>query len=226
MVLADSLESNLKFEVSLLNESRRFLPLLERPGYLAIALERNDMSPSVSGKLNVRDSGRTVELRNIVLKFRDHKDSVYYYDAEVLMPSLGKTLVSIPVQIDLSLIKAGKATITIGEGLAKLVPEDLKDRIYFKMHTLASANSQKIIVDYLSKIEQESAGDSNSAIYELILQDAYNNSSSMRSSGRDVGDALPISDQFLFLLSVGIWLVGLPIAYSLSRKKYKSIRKI
>lgn len=207
--VASDLPDGMKFEISVLPALQRYLPLLARPGYAAVVLESNGMSPSALGKLIVKDRGRALEARNALIRFTEQKGAVYHYEAGIWAFDSSESRLTLPVRVDLSAMTSGRAAVAIGLPFAALLPDDLKDRIQYKMQAIANTASQKKIVDYLDGLAKE-AGDDAPALFEAILQDAYNRSSSPGSAGRDVGDALPVSDQFLLLLTVAIWLIAVP----------------
>ncbi len=214
--VAGDLPDEMKFEISILAGLQRYLPLLARPGYAAVVLESNGMGPSASGKLIVKERGRAFEASNVLIRFREQKGAVYHYEAGIWALGSSESRLALPVRVDLSDLTSGRATVAMGSPLVALVPDDLKDRIQYKMQAFANPGSQKKIVDYLDGLAKE-AGDDAPALFEAILRDAYNRSSAPGSSGRDVGDALPVSDQFLLLFTVAIWLVAVPVALLVRR---------
>lgn len=192
------------FEVPALPGLQRYADLLERPGYFAIALENNDLSPSQSSKLKITQQGRAAEIRNATLRFTGRKGAVFTYEAGYLL-GLGDNKLSFPVAVDLSDIAAGKVKLTLSPPLASLMPADLTDRIRIKTQLIANREAQKKILGYLDL--HSKSGD----LAQAILLDAYNRGGGPMAEARDVGDAVPLSDQWMLILTLAIWLIVLPV---------------
>src|SRR4051794_37016717 len=84
---------DIRFEVPVLPDFQRYLFLLEEPGIMAVALENNGLSPSLSSKLKVHEDGRKLEIRNAVLRYSGRKGTVFTYEA-VYMIGLRDTKLS------------------------------------------------------------------------------------------------------------------------------------
>lgn len=160
----------------------------------------------------LKDSGREVEARNTVFRFVGREGSVYSYEAGL---SLGvrdaRSRLTFPVNVDAS--SQGKVTVFVKPPLADMLPAELIDRIQVKMRMVANASAQKKVLDYLDQLAKGTpAGAAPGALYEAILLDAYNRSGGPAIAGRDVGDALPLSDEWMLLLTLAIWLIAVPEA--------------
>jgi hypothetical protein len=195
--------ADIRFDVPVLAGFERYAGLLEQPGFFAIALENNDLSPSLSSKLKIGEQGRSIEIRNATLRYTDRKGATFNYEAAYLL-GLGSTKVSFPVSVDVSDIQAGKVRAILSLPLANLIPAELTDRIRIKTHLIANPEAQKRVLTYLER--QSKDGD----LVQAILLDAYNRGGGPMVPGRDVGDALPLSDQWLLILTLVIWLLVLP----------------
>jgi hypothetical protein len=205
----------IRFEISTVAGLERHLAFLEHPGYLAVALENNGLSPSLSSKLVVRDRGREVEARIAVLRYAGREGSVYNYEVGLAIgPGSARSTLTFPVIVDLSSLAAAKAVVAVKPPLAALLPSELNDRIQIKMRMVANATAQKKIVDYLDQLARgvsQNAGPA--ALFESVLLDAYNRGDRPGTSARDAGDALPLSDQWMLILTLLIWAVAVPAAY-------------
>lgn len=207
--------SEIRFEISTVPGLERHLALLEHPGYLAIALETNGLSPSLSSKLVVRDQGREMEARNAVLRYAGRQGSRYTYEVGLAV-GIGnaRPSVTFPVIVELSSAVPGKAVVLAKLPLAALLPSGVNDRIQMKMQMVANPAAQKKVVDYLDRLAKatpQAAGPT--ALFEAILVDAYNRSGSPGAAAGDVGEALPLSEQWMLILTLLIWAVAVPAAY-------------
>ena len=198
----------IRFEIAAVAGLERHVALLERPGYAAVALENNDLSPSVSSKLVIRERGREVEARNATFRYVGRKGERYAYEAG-LSVGIGdtRTRLTMPVVVDVSALPAGKLSVVVKPPLAVLLPVDVVDRIQVKMRAVANAAAQQKMIEYLDRVAK--GGDAVTR-YEDILLDAYNRGGGPGAAGRDAGDALPLSDQWMLIVSVFIWLVVAP----------------
>jgi hypothetical protein len=197
---------------------QRYVDLLAQPGYLAITLENNDLSPSLSSKIKVGENGGSAEIRNAVVRFTGRKGPLFSYEAAYLL-GLGDTKISFPVYVDTSALSLGKVTVTLSPPLAQLIPKELIDRIQLKAQLIANTSAQQKVVNYLDGMSKH--GD----LIEAVLLDAYNRSGGPMARGaRDVGDAVPLSDQWLLILTLIIWLIVVPVVllvYRLRRGRAK-----
>lgn len=200
--------AEMRLEISALPALQRYAALLAHPGYVAIVLESNGLTPSHSSKLIVRDRGGTVEARGALLRFVGRNGAVYDYELALVALGSSESRLAFPLSVDTSAIDSGRVVVTLRPPLAALIPDEWKERIQVKAQAIASAAAQRKVVDFLDLLAKDTGGDA-AALYETILQDAYNRGSAPAGAGRDVGDALPISDQWLLLLTIFIWAVGL-----------------
>src|SRR5437773_6282533 len=213
---------DLRFEVLVLPEFERHATLFAYPGYAAIALESIGLSPSLSSKLRVGNAGRLVEIRFGMLRFAGSKDAVYSYEAS-LTSGLGEggPRLTFPVTVDASSLAAGKMIITARPPLASLIPAEVNDRIELKLRTIANAGAQKQILGYLDQLAKTAKTDS-SGLREAILLDSYNRSGGGSAGGGvDVGEALPLSEQWMLILTLLIWVVAVPAAYFYSLRRQR-----
>lgn len=211
----------MRYEISTAAGVERHLVFLEHPGYLAIALETNDLNPSLSSKLVVRDRGREVEARIAVFRYVGRQGSLYNYEAGLAIGLGGaRSTLTFPVIVDLSSLAAGKAVVVVKPPLAALLPSDLNDRIQIKMRMVANAAAQKKIVDYLDRLAKDASQNSApEALFERILLDAYNRAGRPGMTARDVGDAVPLSEQWMLILTLLIWAVAVPAVYFLRLRR-------
>lgn len=204
---------SIRFEVPVLPALQKYADLLLVPGVLAVALENNGLSPSMSSKLQIHEGGRALEIRNAKLRFVSRREAIFTYEASVTLDlGVSESRLSFPLAIDLSQVAAGKALVTLSPPMARLFPNELVDRIRIKTHLIANASAQQKVLDYLARLSKERpVGAAASMLIEPILVDAYNKGGTVgHAGGRDVGDAIPLSDQWLLLLTLLVWVVLVP----------------
>lgn len=212
----------IRIEIPVVPALDRYAGLLELPGYFGVALENNGLSPSMSSKLQVKERGRALGIRNGTLRYNGKKGAVYTYEAAVTLNlGVSESKIAFPVTVDLAQISSGKVVVTVVPPLANLFPSELTDRIRIKAGLIANATTQQKMIEYLDGLAGSAPKDSTgiSALAEAILVDAYNKGggpAAMRGSG-DVGDAVPLSDQWMLLLTLVIWLLIVP-AYLLFQR--------
>ena len=213
-------QGDLRLEIETLPGFQRYDRLLEHPGYIAVALENIDIRPSSSTKLILRDRGREVEARNVILRFTGKTATSYSYEAGVSL-GIGSASVTIPVTVDLSALPAGKTIVVAKLPLATLLSDEKRERIQAKVRVVADAAAQQKVLDYLDHAAKAVGPSTDStALHEVILLDAYNRSGPA-TMGPDVGEALPLSEQWMLILTLAIWLILVPaglLAYRLLRR--------
>jgi len=100
-------------------------------------------------------------------------------------------------------------------------PTELIDRIRLKTRLIANPAAQRQMLEYLNGLaDGTTASTDNQALIEAILLEAYNKSGGLRMPlGRDVGDAVPLSDQWLLILTLAIWFVVVPVILFVQRRR-------
>ena len=213
-----SAADELIFEIPALSGFQRHIGLLEHPGYIGVLLENNGLSPTSSGKMVVRDRGREVQAKSGILRFAGRKGAVYNYEGGVSL-GIGKASITVPAVVDVSQIASGKVVVMAKLPLANLLSEDKRTRIDAKVRMLANMTVQQKLLDYLDATAK-SAGSEPGAMFEAILLDSYNRSGGPAAARADVGDAVPISEQMMLIVTLAIWLILFPaglLIYKLRR---------
>lgn len=215
-------EGELRFEIAALPGFQRHVGLLEHPGYIGVALENVDLHPTLSSKLVVRERGREVEAKNLIIRFTGKNAASYAYEAGVSL-GIGKTSVTFPVIVDLAALASGKTIVVAKLPLATLLSDEKRERIQTKVRMLANAPAQQKVLDYLDRLAKAAGpGADPAALHEAILLDAYNRSGGPAMAGRDVGDAVPLSEQWMLIVTLAIWLILFPaglLVYRLRRRR-------
>ena len=154
LVVAQSRDA-VTFRVPVLPESARYLDLLAAPGIAALALENNDLYPSLSSRLVIKDrEGFTI--RSGVVRYIGRKAEVYSYKAGFNLPLVsGESTLTFPVEVDTGSAAKGMVVIRMYPPLAKLLPEDLLQRVEFKIRSLADLHSQRKLLTYLDRVSKE-----------------------------------------------------------------------
>jgi hypothetical protein len=213
----------LRFEIPTLPGFQRHTGLLERPGYLAVALENVDLPPSSSSKLAVREAGREVQAKSVVIRFTGRKAAAYAYEAGASL-GIGSTKVTFPVTVDLSALASGRVIVVADVPLATLLSDEKRERLQMKVRTLANEPAQQKVLDYLDRLAKDSELSAATALHEAILLDAYNRSGGPAMIGRDVGDAVPLSEQWMLIVTLAIWLILFPAGLVVYRLRRRSAR--
>ena len=203
----------IQLHIPVLPGLQRHLDLLAQPGYVAIVLENNGLSPSQSSKLKVSAGGQSAAIRGATFRFVEKKGAVYGYEAGYSL-GLGESKISFPVTVDVSGVPAGKVTLTVNPPLARFIPAEVIDRIRFKTETIGSLNTQQKLLDYLDSKSQQGN------LVEAVLLDAYNRSQDpMTELSREGAEPASLSDAWLLLLTLVIWLVLVPGYVFLTRRR-------
>jgi hypothetical protein len=130
-VMAQQPGGTIRVQVAVVPEAARHLELLTVPSYLALALENNGLSPSLSSRLVIR-SGESFQIKAGILRYTGHKGPVYNYEAGVnLSFGLGESSVTVRVEIDTSALKDGTIEIRVFSPFAKQIPQEFIERVEF-----------------------------------------------------------------------------------------------
>lgn len=199
----------IRFDVTVLPEFQKYADLLSHPGYAAMVLENNGLSPISGTKMMVKERGRAVEARSAVFRFEGRKGERYSYEMGVVIGVANlDTRLSFPVVLDAGSLGSGKISVTMKPPLAALLPANFDVRLQRKVEMIAGISAQKKILAYL---DQSTKGNpdapQSTAMVEAILLDAYNNSSGPAAGDRDDGPALPTGDQWMLIVTFVIWLL-------------------
>ena len=208
----------LRFEIPTLGGFERYVALLEHPGYIGVVLENNDLPPTTSSKIILRDRGREVQAKSGIIRFIGRSGALYKYEGGVSL-GIGKASITVPAYADVSQIASGKVVLVANLPLANLLSDDKRARIDAKVRTLANMAVQQKILDYLDEMAK-SAGPEPGALFETILLDSYNRSGGPAAVHADVGDAVPVSEQMMLIVTLAIWLILVPaglLIYKLRR---------
>lgn len=213
---ADGKREALRFELDVQPEAKRYVELAGYPSYLAVILQNNGFSPSQSGRIII-ENGRSLRFKNAVVTFVREEKGVFHYNAIVEWSiGIAESKFDLPVEADMSGIGNGKVSIRIYPPLAEMFPQELTERISLKLQSVASAAVQQRILEYLDGASGAAGGGRLDlpALFERILIDAYNLPAVAPglSGGREPGDAEPLSDQILLLITLFVWIVA-PLAW-------------
>ena len=213
-------ENEIRLDLPVVPAVRQYVDLLPYPAYLAVAMENNGIGLSQAGRVKVLDS-HSLLIRNISVKYVGRKGPVFSYEATVDWPGFSTEAFSIPVDIDLSDAPGGRVRIALRPPLAKLLSQEIIERIQLKIHTLADVAVQQKMLAYLDALSSGTREGARGAMFERILIDSYNRGGAFAAAGKEPGDAEPLSDQVLLIITLIIWLVIAPVALLLRRWRHR-----
>lgn len=203
---------DIRFDVTVLPEFRKYSALFSYPGYAVLVLENNGLSFSHGSTLIVKDGGRVIETQflpySTVLRFEGRKGDLYSYEAGAVVTVANiYTRFTFPVVVDASSLSHGKITVAMKPPLASLFPtEFVKARLQRKMDAIAGMSAQTKLLAYLDQLTNKgSEGTELSAMIEAILLDAYNGSG-RGDPNRGSEQPLPTRDQWMLIITFVIWL--------------------
>ncbi len=193
------------FEVPIDRHVAAYIPLLRRPALIAVALENAGLSPA---RVHVLDGGRACMYKGALLQFNYEDRGVYYYSFHV---DIG-VLFGVKVEFDSRRIGGGRGGVRIHFPADKMFSDRLRDWVSTKVQMVTRLEVQAAMVRYLDQLTGRGNGDalSDSSLYTAILIDGYNRSTGKGRNVREPGDAVPLSDQWMFFATLFIWLILLP----------------
>lgn len=211
-------------EVPVLPQAATYLELLTVPTYLALVLENNGLSPSLSSRVAIKDR-RSFSIRAGTVRFVERNGPVFRYEGSLTVPlGIAEPGFTVPVEVDTTGIDQGKVILRAYSGLSAMLPQALVERVEFKLRALANVAAQRKVLAYLDGLPREHAPSSSiEPMLEAIVFDAYNRSGGPAAGAEavDRGQAETLSDQSLLILTVVIWLICFPVLFLLVRRHRK-----
>ena len=217
---AAAAENEIRLDLPVLPAVRQYIDLLPYPAYLALAMENNGIGLAQARRLEVLD-GHGVLIRNIIVKFVRRNGPMFSYEATVDWPGFSTEAFRVPVDIDVSDVPGGRVRIALRPPLAKLVSQEIIDRIQLRIQLLADLAAQQKVIAYLDSISAGSREGARGAMFERILIDGYNRGRAGTPAGKEPGESEPLSDQLLLIVTLIIWLVIVPMALLLRRWRHR-----
>ena len=155
------------------------------------------------------------------MQFSGKSGSVYRYTASLKLSLAGVvTEVVVPAEVDLSMLDSGSLTIKAYPPMAGAIPSFLLEKVDFKLKLIADLSRQREIISYLDGLPQKpSAAGALDPRLEAIITEAYNRSTLAVVSNTNAGEATPLSEQIGLILTIAIWLIGLPIVMILRYRR-------
>jgi hypothetical protein len=198
---------DIRFDVTVLPEFRKYSALFSYPGYAVLVLENNGLRPSPGSKLIVKDGGHVIETRNSVLRFEGRKGDLYSYELGAVFDLAFDIRFTFPVVVDASSLSHGKITVAMKPPLASLFPTAFKTRVLRRVYVIAEMSAQTKVLAYLDQLTKKSSeGTELSAMIEAILLDAYNGSGGRGDANRGSEQTLPTRDQWMLIIIFMSWL--------------------
>jgi hypothetical protein len=130
---------------------------------------------------------------------------------------VGESTLTFPAEIDTTDVRAGKVIVRVYPPLAGFLPQELIDRIQFKIRAVADLPSQRKLVDYLDRLTREQGAGGMERVLEAIAFEAYNRGG---EGGERQGGSV-LSDAAVLLAVASIWLIGFPIFLLLFRRRQR-----
>jgi hypothetical protein len=218
--VAENDNSNeVRLQIPALPELQRYEDLLSYPTYLAVVLDNNGLSPSLSHRPTLINPG-TLRIGPAVLRFKEKTGSIYRYEAGVTINlGLTESEFTFPLVVDTEGIRTGKILVVLKPPLGGFLPSELLGRIQIKAELLSNVHAQQKIYAYLDKLSASGKrGDDVRTLFEPILLDAYNKSAASSQAHTSQAhtsqpiDAFSLSDQWGFLLAMLASLLVVSIA--------------
>lgn len=168
-------ENVITLSIPVIQDSARFLDLLEYPSYLAVALENNGIILKKHSKIQILDN-HSLEIMGVTIKYIKRSDNLFFYQIKYGPININNILLNeLTLEIDTSKVNQWVVRITIPSLLMRILPSDLTDRIKMKARILTDIDNQKQMVSYFNKIYSINNQTGNtSQILEKILINAYN----------------------------------------------------
>jgi hypothetical protein len=212
-----------RFDVPVVPEAAKYLDLLRVPGYAALALQNNGLSPSLSSRLVVKDP-EGFQIRAGVLRYTGKRDNVYLYEAGLnLSLGLAELTATVPVEVDTGTVSRGTLIVRVYPPLASALPQQLLERIDIKIRSVSDIHSQRKVLAYLDRLaaEQQAKGHGFDGLLQAIALDAYNSAGPAGPVAAGRGGTDSVSDILMLVVTVAVWLIGFPIFLFFARRRRK-----
>ncbi len=221
--IAQPAETKIEAQVGVRPEFARHLDVLAAPSIALVALDNIQASPLSGGRITIQDAA-SFRYRFIEARFAGRKDTVYRYEGKIEW-NLAVTTAALSgvMELDIARLAEGTVALKVSFPLVGLLPEELVERIRAKLALIGEAKRQDQLLAYLAELQKrvDAAPAPKPTLFELILVDAHNQSMARGSNVREAGDAEPLSDQMLFIVTLAIWLVLVPAALVWRRRWLK-----
>lgn len=214
---AQETRKSLDFEIPVLPGIARHLELLKVPSYAVLAMENNGLRLSLSTQVVLK--GRdALQMRIGTARYVGIRGDVFLYEGGLSMAFVGAgSGLTVPVEVDTSRIADGTISVRAFPPLAGLVPQEILDKVEFKIRALANLQTQAQLLAYLDELQASPAVKKGGfeAMLEAIVLEGYNRVAGEAIAGggvaSDRGVAESVSDQTLLLITLLVWGIGFPI---------------
>ena len=222
---AEEKQEDINFVININPDIYKYENLFASPSYILVALENLELSPLNGGRINII-TPQKFRYRVAEIGFIEKNNLKYKYKC-IIEWNLGVTNVNITLNllVDFKEINNGKLKLSINSSLAGIMPNELLEKINSKIAFLATMEKQSKVINYLNGLYVKTLNSNKHlTIEELILIDAYNQSTTSNIGAREPGDAELISDHFLFFITLIIWFICLPALVIVIRKFINKIQ--
>ena len=202
-------------------EAARYAALIDYPGAVGVALENAGLQLSLVDTATVSQGGRGISVRNLSIQFRKRTAESASFEASILVgtDTLGSRL-RFPVEVDLRAVAKGNVEVRLLVPGSQLVPTGMLDKLQTKLQKWSGPEEQKRVLDYLASLKIEAPGHAGvEAMVRQILVDGYNRRATAAMVSGNAGEAIPVSEQWMLITSLALWVLGLPMAYLLHRRR-------
>lgn len=204
-----------------------FIDFLETPAFIPAILENSGYGVATSVRPKFLKQGKAVRVRNATLSYVDRKGLQFHYMAEIdVNIGVSVTRLSFPVMVDAAEVSKGRMLAVVSSPIAGVLPEDLTDRIQLRAQQMASPGLQESVVSYLEGLAGRAGFTGNvDALFVPILSDSYNlEIKNAPATGKEPGDAEPLADQILLIVTLVIWLLVVPAGIAVWRFRSRRAR--
>ena len=210
LIYANESNSNLKFQIKVVENTSKFVDLLQYPSYLAVAFENSGIRATNAGRVILVDR-ENLQFRNVSVKFLEKKGGLIKYMSHIQWDlSMTKVTIDIPFEIDLRRLDEKIVEVSFYPKGSALLPDALVQKMQMKILAVASLEAQQAIINYLQKISNKNKRGIEGML-ETILIDSYNLPVISSGDGcKEFGDAEQLKDQYNLLATILIWFLLLP----------------
>jgi hypothetical protein len=216
---ASDKDSALIFDLEVNPQFSKYQNIFLKPSFAVMALQNSGFLLSSTMPIEFI-SPQQFKMGSSILEFKSVNNDIYHYFASLNMP-LGVTnkTIYVPIDIDTRQLRQGRIKLIVNSPFMKIIPDNLLIRLDSKIKILSGLDSQKALISYFESDEISHRGKDLNGIDERIAVDYIRQIlKSPSHKNKDLGASEPINDQLALILSVIIWLAGLPLFLILARK--------
>lgn len=216
-VNAQEARQSLDFKIPVLSSISRHIELLKVPSYALLAMENKGLRLSLSTHV-VLKSRNAFQMNIGTLRYVGSRGGVLLYESELMTSFIGTgSRFTVPVEVDTSRIIDGTISVRAFPPLASRIPQEIIDKVEFKIRSLANLQTQAELIAYLDELRASPAVKNGGfeAMLEAIMLESYNRIA-VEAKGEggfanDCGVTESVSIQKVLLITLMIWGIGFPV---------------